>query len=237
MNRFRSVEWFWVGSLVLITALLTTGCSLNLSIRSEPSTTPAVIPTPASISVSQGNNQTGISQSDLASTFTVVVKDSDGNANPSAQIDWTITTGGGSLSTSTSNTDSSGSASSTLTLGTDSGVNTVVATVHGTSLTTSFSATANHLFNGSLSAGFGTSGGWFEADYSGFNDHAVAAKLDSQGRILVLATGGVSATVNDVILYRLLTDGSLDSSFGVSGRRVIDSSSGANDVAADLAID
>lgn len=50
-----------------------------------------------------------------------------------------------------------------------------------------------------------------------------SVKLDSQGRIVAVCSGGASGTFDlDIFICRLLSDGSLDNSFGVSGIRTVD---------------
>lgn len=98
---------------------------------------------PATISVNSGNAQSGYVSEALASAFVAVVKDANSNVVPSATVDWAVTTGGGSLSSASNTTDASGLSSSTLTLGSSAGANTVSATVHGTAIAVSFSATAS----------------------------------------------------------------------------------------------
>jgi adhesin/invasin len=96
---------------------------------------------PATIAVSSGSGQTGISGQTLSNPFTAVVKDANGNVVPDATVDWTIVSGGGSLSSSSGSTDVNGLASSTLTLGAVDGANVARATIHATSYSITFSAT------------------------------------------------------------------------------------------------
>jgi len=103
-------------------------------------TAKAVALVPTTIAISAGNSQSGPAGSPLASGFVALVKDQNGNAMTSAQVDWSVATGGGSLSVSSSIT-SSGLASSTLILGKTAGANTAKATIHSTSTSVTFSAT------------------------------------------------------------------------------------------------
>ena len=68
----------------------------------------------------------------------------DGNDGPLAgeTVTFAVTAGGGSLSATTATTDPDGQASTTLTLGTESGTNTVEASVEGISQTAVFNAEA-----------------------------------------------------------------------------------------------
>jgi Bacterial Ig-like domain (group 1) len=87
----------------------------------------AVAPTPASLVMGSGNNQTGTVGQALPSPFTVVVNDSKGNPVSGVTVTFTVTAGGGTLSANSVATNSTGVASTTLTLGSTPGVNTVVA--------------------------------------------------------------------------------------------------------------
>lgn len=50
-----------------------------------------------------------------------------------------------------------------------------------------------------------------------------SVKLDSQGRIVAVCSGGLAGTFDlDILVCRLLSDGSIDNSFGVSGIRTVD---------------
>ena len=88
-----------------------------------------------------GDNQQGLAGEQLATPFVVSVLDEDGTAFAGAVVSFSVTAGGGTLSTSTATTDANGRARSTLTLGSEPGTNTVVATVAGLEPVT-FAATA-----------------------------------------------------------------------------------------------
>ena len=88
-----------------------------------------------------GDNQQGLAGEQLATPFVVSVLDEDGAAIAGAVVTFSVTAGGGTLSTSTATTDANGRARSTLTLGSEPGTNTVVATVAGLEPET-FTATA-----------------------------------------------------------------------------------------------
>ncbi|QLY24964.1 S-layer family protein [Bdellovibrio sp. KM01] len=108
------------------------------------STLPTVTVTPGTataIAVNAGNSQSAAVNNALGSSLKVKVTDAEGNAVPSVQVDWT-TTGNSALGAASDNTDSSGISTNTLTLGTVTGVYTVTAKIHGTTTTTTFSATA-----------------------------------------------------------------------------------------------
>ena len=88
-----------------------------------------------------GDNQQGLASAQLARPFVVSVLDQDGSPLTGAVVSFSITAGGGTLSAATVTTDANGRARSTLTLGSEPGTNTVVATVAGLEPET-FTATA-----------------------------------------------------------------------------------------------
>jgi uncharacterized delta-60 repeat protein len=77
---------------------------------------------------------------------------------------------------------------------------------------------ARYNVNGSLDSTFG-SGGKVNTDFSGDSDAAYGIALQPDGKIIVAGTGG---SPTDFALARYNTDGSLDSTFGVSGRVITD---------------
>lgn len=99
-------------------------------------------------------------------------------------------------------------------------------------------AIARYNPDGSLDPTFG-SGGKVTTDFFGGHDLAVAVALQSDGRIVV--AGGVASSPDasfsllDFGLARYLTDGSLDTSFGVGGKVATDFS-GDFDVATDVVL-
>ena len=78
-----------------------------------------------------GDGQQGPAGTVLAAPFVVSVLDEDGTAIAGAVVTFSVTAGGGALSSTTATTDANGRARSTLTLGSEPGTNTVVATVAG----------------------------------------------------------------------------------------------------------
>ena len=88
-----------------------------------------------------GDEQQGVAGTALAAPFVVSVLDEDGAAIAGAVVTFSVTAGGGTLSSTTATTDANGRARSTLTLGSNPGTNTVVATVAGLEPVT-FTATA-----------------------------------------------------------------------------------------------
>ena len=75
--------------------------------------------------------------------------------------------------------------------------------------------------NGALDAGFGVSGAAV-ADYSGFFDVPYAVVQQSDGKVVLAGSVGVSATASDLGLARFNSDGTLDATFGNGGWAVID---------------
>jgi hypothetical protein len=98
--------------------------------------------TPASLNVASGNAQTGSVGVQLAIPLTVVVTNANGGPVAGTAVRFQVTEGSGTVSPAVVTTDANGNASTQLTLGSDAGTVRVTATVQGTSLTTTFLATA-----------------------------------------------------------------------------------------------
>ncbi len=147
MNQFiPNISFF---SIVLTLSLGGSSCSVSLvSMAGRTGKGSASsIGTPASIVKSSGDSQTGVATSYLPIPFFAVVRDADANVVSGVIVDWAVTAGGGSLSSASSITDTSGQSSTILTLGAGAGSNTVTATVRGTGISTTFSATSVMAFN------------------------------------------------------------------------------------------
>ena len=104
-----------------------------------------------------GDSQEGLVDEQLAESFVVSVSDEDGAAMSGVVVSFTVTAGEGALSATTTATDANGRAATKLTLGSESGTNTVEATVEGLSPVT-FTATGEKsalasLFDTFLGAG------------------------------------------------------------------------------------
>jgi hypothetical protein len=108
-------------------------------------------PGPAfTVSVSSGNNQTGIVGASPASPLVAVVRDVGNNAVPSLSLNWATVQGGALLAgdtsgtqATTSTTNGSGSAQVTVTFGPQTGVNQVNAFIAGLTITpATFTVTA-----------------------------------------------------------------------------------------------
>ena len=109
-------------------------------------------PTPTTLSILSGGNQSGLTGEALANPFVTEVRDQHGDPMEGATVTFTVLTGSGTLSTETVMTDANGRAESTLILGTDPGTVTVQASVEGIAQTWTFNAIAELLeFNLSLS--------------------------------------------------------------------------------------
>ena len=87
-------------------------------------------------------NLTGPAGAALATPVTVKVTDAAGNAVAGATVQFAPTTGSGTVSAASVATNASGEAQTTWTLGADAGTDQLVATVAGTSVTTTISAAA-----------------------------------------------------------------------------------------------
>ena len=87
--------------------------------------------TPHSLTKVCGDDQEGTAGALLAEPFVVSVVDEDGAAMAGVNVSFTVTAGGGTLSSATATTNANGRARTWLTLGSELGTNTVVATVEG----------------------------------------------------------------------------------------------------------
>ena len=79
-----------------------------------------------------GNTQTGAVDARLLQPFVVSVSDSDGNLVQGATVNWTVTSGGGTLSATSTVTAANGLAEAFLTLGSDAGGNSAIASLQDT---------------------------------------------------------------------------------------------------------
>ena len=111
--------------------------------------------TPHSLGRVSGKGQEGSVGAALAKPFVVSVLDKDGDAIAGAVVTFSVTAGGGTLSSTTAATDADGRASTILTLGSQPGTNTVVATVKDLE-PVAFTATARAAsdFDGDGTVGF-----------------------------------------------------------------------------------
>ena len=89
------------------------------------------LPHPRSLTKLSGDDQQGMLTLQLANPFVVEVRDQNGKVFEGAQVTFMVTAGTGTLSAETTTTDARGRATSTLTLGSDPGQITIVATVEG----------------------------------------------------------------------------------------------------------
>ena len=156
-----------------------------------------------------GDGQQGAPGDQLADPLAVSVRDEDGSGIAGAAVRFSVTSGGGTLSATTVTTDTDGRAVATLTLGSEPGTNTVVATVSGLGEVT-FSATAEATaevstdFNDDkvtdfddfflFAEAFGSSDPRFDLDESGsvdFNDFFLFAEQFGQpARAKLVALAG-----------------------------------------------
>ena len=82
---------------------------------------------PERVTIVSGDGQQGAAGSALAAPFVVSVRDEHGDPFPDMPVLFTVTEGGGAVSATAVRADTSGNAATTLTLGTEVGMNTVVA--------------------------------------------------------------------------------------------------------------
>ena len=100
------------------------------------------LPTPATLTIVSGDNQSGIIGGTLASPFVVDVQDGSGDPSVGVAVTFVVTMGGGSLNPETTVTRPDGRAASTLTLGWSAGANSVQVSAEDVSQTVTFNATA-----------------------------------------------------------------------------------------------
>jgi plastocyanin len=99
--------------------------------------------TPASLTITGGDNQTGTAGTELPTALEVEVRNSEDLTLANVTVTWAVTAGGGALATLTGTTNSEGRMANTWTLGDNAGANTATATVQGTNpITVTFNATA-----------------------------------------------------------------------------------------------
>ena len=87
------------------------------------------VPRPSALEIISGVEQQGSAGATLANPFFVLVVDQNGKPVVGATVTFAVTAGGGTLSVETATTDENGRAATTLTLGSQPGTNTVVASV------------------------------------------------------------------------------------------------------------
>ena len=113
-------------------------------------------PRPFALEVISGLEHQGSAGATLANPFVVRVLDQNGDPVVGATVTFTVTAGGGTLSETMATTDENGRATTTLTLGSQPGTNTVVATAADLEPVV-FTATARAApdFDGDGTVGFG----------------------------------------------------------------------------------
>ena len=111
-------------------------------------------PTPTTLSIISGDNQSGLTGEVLANPFVVEVRDRNGDPLEGVTVNFAIGVGGGMLSDTAPITDANGQAESTLTLGSYSRTHTVEVSIEGVAETVTFNAIAEILeFDLSVPAG------------------------------------------------------------------------------------
>ncbi len=86
-------------------------------------------------------------------------------------------------------------------------------TAYASALTPNTSLIISYLPNGTVNTAFGTNGVWNDANYQNNYD-----RIKNWGENLLVLTRNAT---NDYILLKLLSSGSLDSSFGINGELVV----------------
>ena len=169
---------------------------------SDSSNTTAVptVGAPAQITVVSGSEVTEAPGSMLPS-LSVKVADASGNPVPQVTVTWTVIAGGGSVASATSTTNTSGLATNTWTLGSVGGgtVNTVSATVMGSSGTltpATFTATADVQLVAQASI-----------DPAGFGWPVLTVQIQGQSIPLMLFLGTSGNAMTSTVLNGLTSSG------------------------------
>ena len=92
------------------------------------------VSSPSGLTISSGNQQTGVGGTALPTNLAVVVNGSGGLKIPGVQVDFAVTSGSATLSAANAVSDNSGTASVGITLGTAGGTVVVTASIDGGSL-------------------------------------------------------------------------------------------------------
>ncbi len=116
------------------------GASETVTFNAEASLPP---PVPTSLSIVSGDNQEGMIDEALASSFVIEVRDQYDKPMTGVTVTFAVTAGNGSLTAANAMTDANGRAESTLTLGNEPGTNSVEVSVEGVSQTVTFNAEAS----------------------------------------------------------------------------------------------
>jgi plastocyanin len=126
-------------ALSCLAFLLISACGDDDGTTNPPVTDPDT--TATALSIISGDGQTGEVGTTLPVTLGVGVSNAGGDPLLGKTVSWTVESGGGSLAVSTSGTNAQGESTNAYTLGMTAGPNTVRASVDGTALTTTFTAT------------------------------------------------------------------------------------------------
>ena len=137
MDQTGLVTGVAAGTVTITATVAGVGGTANITVQAPP---PVPGP-PASIVAISGDTQNGTAGAQLPASLIIEVQDAAGVPVPGATVDWT-TPDGGSIVPSSGVTDSAGRLSVVWTLGPGLGPQTAVATVQGTSITFTFTATA-----------------------------------------------------------------------------------------------
>ncbi len=162
--------------------------------------------TPAVLSIISGNGQTGLVGSTLSIPLTVRVVSASGASVSNAVVAFSVSQGAATVSPTSVTTDTSGMASTIVTLGPTAGDVKITATVQGTTIAATFSA----------SAGTGT----IQTACTGTSPQAPAAGavLPSVAGTGVCLTGGASGADYAIVAFNSNPDSELvQASFGIKG--------------------
>ena len=142
-----------------------------------------------------GDSQQGTPSTALAQPFVVEVRDGDSVVFAGVPVTFAVTVGGGTLSVTNTTTDVNGRAQTTLTLGSNTGTNTVTVGVQGISQTATFTATATTANTApTFTEGASTTRTVAENTTAGVNIGSPVAATDAQNDTLTYSLGGADAT-------------------------------------------
>jgi hypothetical protein len=140
--NLNKILYFSKCTALIILTLLQTACDVGtFSVEGKVNATTA--PNKISLTTAaSGNAQSASRGTTLPTAFSATITNSNGSPVSGISVLWTVIAGGGILSSTTTSTNANGIVTSILTLGQNPGINTVTATIQGTTDSVTFNSTA-----------------------------------------------------------------------------------------------